>query len=128
MDPWAREWVEMAEADASACEHLLGTLDAQIAGVIGFHAQQCAEKYLKARLQVAQLSVPRTHDLSLLLDLVVAVEPAWESYRAELDFLVDFAVSRRYPGGTVSWQDAEQAVLNCRRFRAAARQSLQLAT
>lgn len=60
MDPWAREWVDKAEADAATCEHLLSTTDVQVAGVIGFHAQQCAEKYLKARLQEAQLPVPRS--------------------------------------------------------------------
>lgn len=32
-----------------------------------FHAQQCAEKYLKARLDEAGSAFSKTHDLSLLL-------------------------------------------------------------
>ena len=34
-----------------------------------FHAQQCAEKYLKARLVEASLDFPKTHDLSVILIL-----------------------------------------------------------
>lgn len=63
----------------------------------------------------------------MLLDIAVTLEPDWESHRAGLDFLVDFAVSRRYPGGTASWSEAEQAVHHCRAFRATARQALGLA-
>lgn len=32
-----------------------------------FHAQQCAEKYVKARLQEAGITFPKTHDLTVLL-------------------------------------------------------------
>ena len=40
-----------------------------------FHAQQCAEKYLKARLQDLGIIVPKTHDLTQLLELLLATEP-----------------------------------------------------
>ena len=42
---------------------------------IAFHAQQCAEKYLKARLCEANVEFPKSHILSALLDLVLTVEP-----------------------------------------------------
>ena len=38
--------------------------------IFGFHAQQAAEKALKARLALAGVEYPRTHDLSLLLSLL----------------------------------------------------------
>ena len=43
-----------------------------------FHAQQCAEKYLKARLEEAAVGFARTHDLLMLHQLVVPVEPTWQ--------------------------------------------------
>jgi hypothetical protein len=50
--------------------------------------------------------------------------------KAEGDFalmeLSDFAVAYRYPGETSSKEQARDAIARCRRFRQAARQSLQL--
>jgi len=40
-----------------------------------FFAQQCVEKYLKARLVEAGIAFPKTHDLEALLDLVLPAEP-----------------------------------------------------
>ena len=37
--------------------------------IFGFHAQQCAEKILKALLSEFAVSFPRTHNLRLLMDL-----------------------------------------------------------
>jgi hypothetical protein len=42
-----------------------------------FHCQQCAEKYLKARLVEAGIAFAKTHDLLSLLSLVLPVEPGW---------------------------------------------------
>lgn len=47
---------------------------------ICFHAQQCAEKYLKAVLAEAGLPVVKTHDLTALLDQVLALQPGWEHF------------------------------------------------
>jgi HEPN domain-containing protein len=44
---------------------------------ICFHAQQCAEKYLKARLTEANIPFIKTHDLPSLLSQLAAVEPLW---------------------------------------------------
>lgn len=51
-----------------------------------FHAQQCVEKYLKARLCEAGIEFPKTHVLAALLDLVAPVEPLWETYREHFIF------------------------------------------
>ena len=42
-----------------------------------FHTQQCAEKYLKARLEEGGLSVPKSHDLDDLLNRLLPIEPLW---------------------------------------------------
>ena len=128
MDPLTEEWVSRAEGDATTCDVLLATGRLETAGAIGFHAQQCAEKYLKARLHEARLPVPRIHDLVVLLHQVAAVEPKWATWRSSLTFLSGFAVDRRYPGAPTTWPEAERATEICRQFRAAARQALGLPT
>jgi HEPN domain-containing protein len=64
-------------------------------GIVGFHAQQAAEKALKAWLTILGIDFPRTHDLSLLIHQLdeggVEVASLWEL----LD-LNPFAVQLRY--------------------------------
>ena len=65
---------------------------------ICFHAQQCAEKYLKARLCAAGVDPGRTHDLVTLMEQSLPFEPLWEAFRKDLAYLSDFAIAYRYPG------------------------------
>ncbi len=92
-----------------------------------FHAQQCAEKYLKARLCEADIAFSKIHDLVALLELVLDVEPEWESFHEELAFLSHFAVAFRYPGESADKASVLNARSRCRRFRRAARGALGLA-
>jgi len=46
--------------------------------------RQCVEKYMKARLTEAGIEFPKTHDLTLLLNLALAVEPGWAKVSREL--------------------------------------------
>ena len=65
------------------------------ANSIGFHCQQCVEKYLKARLEEAGLNAPKTHDLVVLLPLLLPAEPLWASFAPALRRLNDYAVKFR---------------------------------
>ncbi len=96
------------------------------ANAIGFHAQQCVEKYLKARLEEAGMAVPRTHDLVALVQLLLALEPLWASFAPALRRLNDYAVKFRYPGHPATRAGARQAVQACRSVRADVRLSLGL--
>jgi HEPN domain-containing protein len=64
-------------------------------GIVGFHAQQAAEKALKAWLTILGIDFPRTHDLSLLIHKLdgggVEVTSLWELLN-----LNPFAVQLRY--------------------------------
>jgi len=91
-----------------------------------FHAQQCVEKYLKARLQEAGLVFPKTHDLLELLKRVLVVEPTWATLTPSLTQLVNYAVAFRYPGVSASRADARKALAACRLVRRAVRASLGL--
>ena len=68
----------------------------------------------------------RTHDLAVLLDLALPVEPSWDALRPDLQALSVFAVTYRYPGESADESDASEAVEKCRNFRRVARHSLGL--
>ena len=73
MTPLTREWVGKAEEDFSVAVGLVRRRRVPAWNATCFHCQQCAEKYLKARLQEANIPFPKTHSLVALLGLVLAV-------------------------------------------------------
>ena len=70
-----RQWIEKAEHDLRNAEHTLTLKDDCPFDTICFHAQQCAEKYLKALLVFYEADFPKTHDLVLLENLAIEVAP-----------------------------------------------------
>lgn len=126
MKPMTAEWVEKAEGDFAMMERECAAADNPNYDGICFHAQQCAEKYLKARLSEEGISFGKIHDLTALLEQVHNIEAGWERFREDLAYLSDFAVSFRYPGESADKESALDAQRRCRLFRSAARKSLQL--
>jgi HEPN domain-containing protein len=87
-------WLHYARADlALACKDI-GPDD--IKTLFAFHAQQCAEKALKAILIANSKEPPRTHDLAFLIHLVSEFEPVPTECFIAAELTV-FAVSARYP-------------------------------
>ena len=121
-----REWVAKAEEDFLAASALNRRRKKPLWNIVAFHVQQTVEKYLKARLEEAGHSVPKTHDLLHLLNLVTTVEPLWSAYQSAFSLLVSYAVQTRYPGSSVIKADARHAMQLCRQFRKEARHSLGL--
>jgi HEPN domain-containing protein len=120
------EWVRKAEGDFNSCLREVRARRYPNHDSACFHAQQCAEKYLKARLQEAGLAFPKTHDLLELLKRVLAVEPSWATLNSQLMQLVNYAVVFRYPGISASKADARTALEACRTVRRTVRQGLGL--
>jgi HEPN domain-containing protein len=95
------QWLHRAAADLAAATLLLGDdrIDPELAG---YHAQQAAEKALKAILVQRSADVPRTHDLARLRALVLAVTGADAVTHLPatslLASLTDLGISGRYPG------------------------------
>ena len=126
MKPIVAEWVAKAEGDFATLERECRARSRPNYDGACFHAQQCAEKYLKARLAAAGLPTPKVHNLTALLDRLGSKEPLWEAFRTDFVLLSGFAVSVRYPGETLERNDALEALRRCRRFRETARTSLGL--
>jgi HEPN domain-containing protein len=126
MNPLTSEWVAKAEGDFNTAQRESAVQVAPNYDAVCFHAQQCVEKYLKARLTEAGIAFPRTHDLVALLSLLLPLEDSWADVRPALEALTSQAVEVRYPGTSADRQDAEEAVESARRMRAAVRSALGL--
>jgi HEPN domain-containing protein len=122
----AREWVEKAESDFISAGREFRARKQPNYDAACFFVQQCLEKYLKARLAEADRKIPRTHDLSALLDLLLPIEPLWEGHRSRLEKLSSYAVVFRYPGESATRELAKQAIADCKVIRLAIRNSLRL--
>ena len=121
-----REWVKKAEEDYLAALDLARRRKVPLHNSVCFHCEQCAEKYLKARMEEAGLHIPKTHDLEVLLNALLPAEPLWTSLRPALQDLTDFAVDFRYPGNQATKQDAKTALRDCKAVRTGARVALRL--
>jgi HEPN domain-containing protein len=124
MKKLTREWVKKAEGDYGTASREMRPRKSPNYDAACFHCQQCAEKYRKARLHEAGIAVPKTHDLTLLLNMALAVEPSWNAHAASLTTLTAYAVIYRYPGFSAAKTDAQQAMKTCRGFRKEARARL----
>jgi HEPN domain-containing protein len=122
----AREWVEKAEADYLSAGREYRARNRPNFDAACFFAQQCAEKYIKARLVEAGIAFPKTHDLEALLDMILSKEPLWESLRQSLVDLTSYAVAFRYPGESATREMAQTALFHAKRLRQEARQSMGL--
>ena len=119
------QWVEKAEHDLRNAEHTLTLQEDCPFDTVCYHAQQCAEKYLKAFLISKSQDFPRTHDLRLLLQLALPVSPL-ELQMAEVTVLNRYAVEARYPGDwePVTRAEAEEAVVTARKVKKEIREHL----
>ncbi|MDF0674522.1 MAG: HEPN domain-containing protein [Nitrospira sp.] len=99
-----RAWILKAEHDLLNIENNLAARDIPW-DTVSFHAQQCAEKYLKALLVFRQIDPPKIHDLTELYALLP------EGLLGDFDVrllgeLNPYSIEGRYPG---VWEPVEQA-------------------
>jgi HEPN domain-containing protein len=125
MKKTTREWVRKAEKDYRAAARLAASRES-FPDQICFFCQQSAEKYLKALLEELSRSIPKTHDLDQLSNLLLTFHPGLRSLRRGLLFLTDFAVDIRYPGNNASRREATSALRWAGRVREACRATLGL--
>src|SRR5204862_953151 len=72
----ARDWLARADLDLRLAERALG-IPPELAAGAAYHAQQAAEKALKAFLAAHNQPFPLTHNLTVLLPLCQAMDPAF---------------------------------------------------
>ena len=113
-----RQWLAKAEQDITSAEALLSQ-DPPLLYPSCFHAQQAAEKYLKALLTWHQIEFPKTHAIEQLLDLVKAAERETASSLRDAVALTPYGVDIRYPGDQPepNREEAREAVELARKVR-----------
>lgn len=126
MKPITAEWIAKAEKDWIAAQREARARKEPHYDLACFSAQQCAEKYVKARLVEPGISFRKTHDLPQLLGLAQNVESGWGVLHNDLSFLNAFAVDYRYPGANATKATARDAIKACRKARKLIRQSFGL--
>ena len=124
MKPLTREWVDKGEADRSTARRELRVRKSPNFDAVCFHAQQCAEKYLKALLQERGAAIPRTHNLEALARPLLTGNPALGALATSLRTLGAYAVETRYPGRSSDRAMAREAFAHCEAVRAAVRRIL----
>lgn len=121
VDPLA--WVARAEEDYELARSALRRKAPLTYGGC-FHAQQCAEKYLKAILVAREAPFGKVHDLLLLSEqceeagVLIPVDPRL------LHRLSDYAVRVRYPGDDPTPDEAREALVIAKSVRRFARAHL----
>lgn len=103
--PETTRWLNYAQSDLDAAQTLLQA-HASYARQICFHAQQAAEKAIKAILILLEIKFPYTHDLDHLREIV---PPGWRVKTAypKLYGLSIWAVEARYPDDMPDIVEAE---------------------
>jgi HEPN domain-containing protein len=118
------EWVEKAEGDFATAGRELRARRQPNYDAVCFHAQQTAEKYLKAFLHENGIIFPKTHNLIELLEQCLPLDASFESQRKLLVLLDRYAVRYRYPGELADKAEAQQTFQAIKMVRESARKKL----
>jgi HEPN domain-containing protein len=118
-------WIEHAEDDFSISGKLLRGTKPSVYGTC-FHAQQCAEKYMKAMLVFKDQAFPMTHDLLIINNLLLQAGIFIGIPEDTLDTLSAYAVATRYPGARPTIDDAKDAIQIAKTIRKFSRKLLGL--
>lgn len=109
MRPLTQEWIDKAEGDYRVASAQWQSAE-PVWDAICFHAEQCAEKYLKAWLVEHDLGFPKTHDLEVLARLCIPSLGEVAGLMDGLAFLTSSAVEVRYPGMFARRDDAQKCL------------------
>lgn len=93
----ARAWLRKALRDLDSADRLCKD-SPPFTDTALFHAQQAAEKSLKAFLTYHEVSFEKTHDLEEISGRILAIDPTLEPLLKRVSVLTPFAVVFRYPG------------------------------
>jgi HEPN domain-containing protein len=126
MKPETLEWIEKADGDWATMMREAQVEENPNFDAVCFHAQQCAEKYVKARLVESNINFRKTHDLLNLLNNLIKIDTTWNDLEETLGQLSVFAVAYRYPGYSATKEQSLKSVNNCRLIRETVRLSFGL--
>ncbi|MFZ2146971.1 MAG: HEPN domain-containing protein [Sedimentisphaerales bacterium] len=120
------QWLSLADEDLKLASHALGLGAQSPYRLIAYHAQQCAEKCLKAFLVYHNVDFPYTHNIRRLLKFC-AEYAEWAGTLKDAEELTPYAITARYPGEDehVSEAEAKRAIELARQVREQVRKALE---
>ena len=89
-----KSWLRKAGSDLANARLCLAAKEAL--DTVCFHAQQAAEKYLKAYLTANQIDFPPLHNLEKLTDLCLKKDGTFATLKTAAQNLTPYAVQSRY--------------------------------
>ena len=92
-----KAWIRKAENDLINATNSINIKPKPPLDTVCFHAQQCAEKYLKAYLVQYEINFEKTHNLGELVLLAVKVDEDFQEIIDISEKLTDYAVDIRCP-------------------------------
>jgi HEPN domain-containing protein len=96
-DKELKQWFSKADDDLKSAEYLATMHYPRPEGIICFHCQQSAEKYLKGFLFQNSITFPNIHDLIRILELCEAVNAQFSAILPKCNTLNRYSVVPRYP-------------------------------
>jgi HEPN domain-containing protein len=112
------QWLTFADDDLKMASDTLNRGAGGPYRLIAYHAQQCAEKYLKAYLVYQNVDFPYTHNIRRLLKLC-GQRATWAQDLKDAEQLTPYAITARYPGEDeeIAQAEASEAVDIARQVR-----------
>ena len=110
--PPEQAWFAKADADLELARRALWP-DQPLPDMACFHAQQCAEKYLKGYLVARDVPFRYVHDLRYLLGLCTGLNPTFADLKSATEILNEYLPITRYPtegGHEPDLEAAQQAI------------------
>jgi HEPN domain-containing protein len=95
-DELVKNWIIKAQRDLLAAQKLSNEPEIY-ADIAIYHCQQAGEKAVKGFLVLHNQAFPKTHDIRLLIQLAIAINPDFQQYQEASEILTPYAIEFRYP-------------------------------
>lgn len=92
----AKGWLQKAKNDLLNADNNLRSKNIPF-DTVCYHCNQAAEKLLKAYLVAKQYEYPLTHDLFVIQERIIQLEPSVNDLNDSLAVLMPYGVGIRYP-------------------------------
>lgn len=120
-----QRWLKKAENDLRTASTML-QISNPTTDTVSFHAQQCAEKVLKAYLVAKNVHVEKTHSIPVLVERCRDLDPEFERLAPMAPDLTIYAVTARYPDDDwdITEEEAQHALIVAEEFMKFIREKL----